>query len=159
MRALERLCVAFVLAATPASAVAQDAVEIPAEIMDALHMDIQTMHMELMQASITLQPAQAGPFWATYSEYLEQVRGITTERTELILDFAEAFDTMTDAQALDMGRRALTIDSRRNELIAEYFGRLAAELGGVVAGQFLQIENRIWTLKDLRLELELPIIG
>ena len=40
-------------------------------------------------------------------------------------------------------------------------GRLAATwaLGGVVAGQFLQIENRINTLKDLRLELELPIIG
>ena len=39
------------------------------------------------------------------------------------------------------------------------FDRISDALGGVVAGQFLQIENRINTLKDLRLELELPIIG
>jgi hypothetical protein len=112
-----------------------------------------------MQATITLEPGQSGAFWSIYDEYLAEVASLTAERTELVKDFALAFDTMDDETAEAMGRRALQYDARRHETIAKYFDRIADEMGGKVAGQFLQIENRIYTLKDLRLELEVPIIG
>lgn len=159
MRALERLCLAFMLAATPAAAIAQDAVEIPPDIMEALQMDVSTIHMELTQANIRLQPAQSGPFWSIYGEYLGDVQSLTTERAELIRDFATAYGTMTDAQAVEVGHRVLAFNARRDDLVARYFDRIASEVSGLVAGQFLQIENRIWTLKDLRLQVEIPIVG
>jgi hypothetical protein len=145
-------------AAAPLTA-QEDQLEIPPEIMEAIQGDVATIHQELMQATISLEAGQAGPFWAVYDEYVEEVKALTAERTELLRDFAMAFDSMTDEAATQMGRRALDFDARRHELVRSYFDRISNEIGGMVAGQFLQIESRIQTLKDLRMELEVPIIG
>jgi len=111
-----------------------------------------------MQATIVLEEGHAGKFWPVYDQYLEEVKTLAAERTEVLKDFALAFETMTDATAVEMGKRALALNARRTELVAKYFDRIAEEVGGIAAGQFLQIEARIWTLKDLRLELEVPIL-
>jgi len=87
------------------------------------------------------------------------VLGLTAQRTELVRDIALAFEDMSDADAVALGRRALELDERRSQHLADYFDRIAEALGGRTAAQFLQIENRIATLKDLRLMMEIPIIG
>jgi len=138
---------------------AQDTLEIPPEIMEMITGDISTIHMDVMQATIVLQPGQAGTFWTIYDEYLQGVRTLTQERTELVRDYALAFEGMTDGAAADLGRRAIGIEQRRTQLLADYFDRVSDALGGRAAAQFMQIENRIATLKDLRLMMELPIIG
>jgi len=147
-----------VLATVPVPVLAQE-VEIPPEIMEALQEDVATLHQDLMQRTIVLEPGQAAPFWAIYDEYLGEIRSMAAERTELLGDFAEAFHGMTDDQAMEMGRRALEFDRRRREVASEYFERIGDEVGGRVAGQFLQVENRIQMLKDLRLAIEIPLIG
>lgn len=159
VNACKTLAAVAALMTLPYAASAQETLEIPPEIMEAIQGDVSTIHQELMQATITLEPGQSGAFWSIYDEYLEEVASLTAERTELIKDFAVAFDTMDDDTAVEMGHRALQYDSRRRDTVATYFDRIADELGGKVAGQFLQIESRIQTLKDLRLELEVPIIG
>lgn len=158
-KALKMLAVLVGSATVTSPVAAQDTLEIPPEIMEAIQGDVATIHQELTQATITLEPGQSGPFWSIYDEYVEEVKALTAERAELLRDFAMAFESMTDETAVAMGRRALDFDARRNDLARRYFDRIAEEVGGVVAGQFLQIENRIQTLKDLRMELEVPIIG
>jgi len=143
----------------PAAVGAQDNMEIPPEIMEAIQGDISTIHMDVMQATIRLEPGQAGAFWGVYEEYLSEAEELTAQRTELVRDLAMVFDSMTDANASEMGQRALELESRRLELLGEYFGKISDDVGGVAAAQFLQIENRIATLKDLRLAMEVPIVG
>jgi hypothetical protein len=159
MKGIKTLAALLALAVLPATVSAQDTLVIPPEIMQAIQSDVATLHMDLMQANIMLQPGQAGPFWAIYDSYLSELKILTAQRTELLKDFALAFDTMTDEAATEMGKRALAFDAQRNELVGKYFGRIAEEVGGITAGQFLQIEARIATIKDLRIELDVPIIG
>jgi len=159
MKFIQACCVLLATALGSASLSAQETLEIPPEIMDAIQTDVATIHQELMQASIVLQPGQSGKFWAIYDEYLAEVRTLAAERTELIKDFALAFETMTDEMAVTMGKRAIAFDAQRHRLVSRYFDRIAGEVGGIAAGQFLQIEARIQTIKDLRLEMEVPIIG
>jgi hypothetical protein len=147
-----------VFGTAPVTLAAQQ-VEIPPEIMEALQKDVATLHQEVMQQTIVLEPGEAAPFWAIYDEYLGEIQTMAAERTELLADFADAFHGMTDEQAMAMGRRALDFDQRRHDVMAEYFERIGDEIGGRVAGQFLQVENRIQMLKDLRLAIEIPIIG
>lgn len=144
---------------SPVAMAGQETLEIPPEMMEAIQGDVATIHQDLMQGTIDLAPGEAGPFWAIYDDYLAEVRTLTAERAELVKDFALAFDTMTDEAAVEMGGRALDADQRRHDVLEQYFARISDELGGKVAGQFLQIESRIYTLKDLRLQLEVPIIG
>jgi len=44
-------------------------------------------------------------------------------------------------------------------LVARYFERTSGEVSGVTAGQFYQIEQQTDMLIDLRLAMEVPIIG
>jgi hypothetical protein len=159
MKGMKAWTVFLALVAGPATVAAQETLEIPPEIMEAIQSDVATIHMDLMQATIVLEEGQPGKFWPIYDEYLAELKTLTAERTELVKDFALAFETMTDAQAVEMGNRALAFDTRRNELAAKYFRRIADEVSGIAAGQFLQIEARILTIKDLRVQLEVPIIG
>ena len=159
MKLAKALAVLLATVAGPAALSAQEVLTIPPEIMEAIQSDVATIHMDLMQASIVLKEGQAGKFWPIYDEYLGELKTLTAERTEVIKDFALAFGTMTDATAIEMGKRALAFDARRHDLTAKYFDRIAKEVGGIVAGQFLQIEARISTIKDLRVQLEVPIIG
>ncbi|MGW8267934.1 MAG: hypothetical protein ACWGSQ_16325 [Longimicrobiales bacterium] len=159
MKGIKAFAALLVMATIPASLSGQETLVIPPEIMEAIQSDVATIHMDLMQANIVLQEGQAGKFWPVYDEYLTELKTLAAERTELIKDFALAFGSMTDATAVEMGRRALAFDARRNELAAKYFDRIAEEVGGIVAGQFLQIEARIWTIKDMRIAIEIPILG
>jgi len=159
MKLAKALPVLVAMVAGPATLSAQETLTIPPEIMDAIQSDVATIHMDLMQASIVLKEGQAGKFWPIYDEYLAELKTLTAERTEVIKDFALAFETMTDATAVEMGKRALAFDARRHDLTAKYFDRIAQDVGGIVAGQFLQIEARIATIKDLRIQLEVPLTG
>ena len=159
MKGIKAFAALLVMATIPASLSGQETLVIPPEIMEAIQSDVATIHMDLMQANIVLKEGQAGKFWPVYDEYLTELKTLAAERTDLVKDFALAFETMTDATAVDMGRRALAFDARRNELVAKYFERIAEEVGGIAAGQFLQIEARIWTIKDMRIAIEIPILG
>jgi hypothetical protein len=138
---------------------AQAETEIPPEVMQMITGDISTIHMDVMQATIMLEPGQSGAFWTIYDEYLQGVAELTEQRTQLIRDYALQFDGMTTDAAGALGRRAIEVEERRLALLEQYFARIDDSLDGRVAAQFLQIENRIGTLKDLRLMMELPIIG
>jgi hypothetical protein len=159
MKGIKTIAILLAMAAIPVSASAQETLEIPAELMEAIQTDVAIIHQELMQANIILEPGHTATFWGIYDEYLDEVKAMAAERTELIKDLALAFETLTDDQAMEMGRRAIQFDAQRNELVAKYFERIGSEVSGKVAGQFLQIESRIATIKDLRLEMEIPIIG
>ncbi len=143
----------------PGGAAAQETIEIPPEFMEALKADVSTVHMEVMQASIMLQPGQAGTFWGIYDEYLKELGSLTEGGATLLRDFAVAFETMTDDQAVDLGGRALDLKAGTLQLRRRYFERIASEVSGKAAGQFLQIENQLQTLLDLRVAMEVPIIG
>lgn len=143
----------------PGAAVGQETIEIPPEFMEALKADVSTVHMDVMQASIMLQPGQAGTFWGIYDEYLKELGTITEGRATLLKDFAQAFQTMTDEEATDLGGRALDLRAETLQLRRRYFERIAGEVSGKAAGQFLQIENQLQTILDLGVALEVPIIG
>jgi hypothetical protein len=64
MKGLKAWTVCLALVAGPATVAAQETLEIPPEIMEAIQSDVATIHMDLMQATIVLeegQPGSSGP--------------------------------------------------------------------------------------------------
>lgn len=145
--------------ALPATLQAQEtAVEIPPEFMDALKKDVSTLRMDAMQSSIELEAGTASAFWAIYEEYLAELEDITEGRAELIKDYALEYETLTNDQAVALGRRALGMRMDREALLNRYFERIAEEVGGKTAAQFFQIETQVQLLLDLRIAMEIPLV-
>ena len=102
MSSWKKIALVVAVASLPGALAAQETPEIPPEIMEALQKDVATLHQEVMQASVVLEPGETGPFWSIYDEYLGEIQSLTAERTTLLRDFAEAFETMSDDQAMEM---------------------------------------------------------
>ena len=77
---------------------------------------------------------------------------------QLILDYAQAFDSMTDATADGLVERLFQLIEDDQALIREYHGKLSSALGGAIAARFVQVERRIKTLLDLRLAADIPLL-
>jgi hypothetical protein len=133
--------------------------EFPPEFIQALQKEVGTLRMDAMQSTIQLEAGEASTFWAIYEQYLIDLENIVGGRAELIRDYIVQFNEMSDDQATAMGQRAIEMRMDQMALTSRYFDRIAKEVSGLTAAQFYQIENQVQMLIDLRLAMELPIIG
>ena len=65
---------------------------------------------------------------------------------------------MNDEIADNLALRSLKIRDDRNELFRKYYGRIKKATSALIAGQFLQIENELNLLSDLKISTETPIL-
>jgi hypothetical protein len=162
-RIVKRLLTAAFVAALliPGSVAAQDMMgeELPPEFVEALQKDVAELRMDAMQSTIQLSAGESATFWAIYEEYLAELNATTEGRAELLRDYVVQFETFTDDQVIAMGNRAIEQRMDQLALVNRYFDRIAREVSGITAGQFFQIENQVQMLIDLRLAMEIPIIG
>ncbi len=143
----------------PMAGSAQQEMEIPPEFMEALQKDAATLRMDAMQSTIQLHAGEASAFWTIYEGFLGEMNDRVAARTELLRDYAVQYAELTNDQAIAMGKRAIEMEMDRMSLIALYFDRISNEVSGVTAAQFYQIEQQTDMLIDLRLAMEVPIIG
>jgi hypothetical protein len=155
------VCAAVVAAAllAPATVAAQTEMEIPPEFMEVIQKDAATLRMDVMQSTIQLQTGEAAGFWSIYEEFLGELNPLVAVRAELLRDYAAQYAELTNEQVVELGNRAIQLEMDRMDIIARYFERIAGEVSGVTAGQFYQIEQQTDMLIDLRLAMEVPIIG
>ena len=132
---------------------------LPAEFVEALQTDVATLRMDAMQSTIQLKAGEAATFWAIYDEFLGELNTRTAGRAELIKDYALQYETLSDAQATELGHRAIKMETDRMALIGRYFDRISKEVSGLTAAQFYQIEQQTQMLINLRLAMEVPIVG
>lgn len=144
---------------TPALGFAQEDLDIPPEFIEALQQDAATLRMDFMQATIMLEAGEAATFWGIYEEFLAEMNSRVAARTELLKDYALQYAGLTDEQAISMGKRAIEMEVNRMSLVSKYFDRISTEVSGVTAAQFYQIEQQTAMLIDLRLRMEVPIVG
>jgi len=151
---------AVLLAPVPGAAQqGAQALQLPAEFVEAVQADVATLRMDVMQSTIQLQAGEASAFWAIYDEFLGELNARTAGRAELIKDYALQYETLTDAQAVDLGHRAIQMEADRMALIGRYFDRISKEVSGLTAAQFYQIEQQTQMLINLRLAMDVPIVG
>jgi len=95
---------------------------------------------------------------AEYYAYEAELKKIYDERYSIIRDYAANYDNMNDDIADNLARRSLKIRDDRNDLFRKYYERIKKATSATIAGQFLQIENELNLLSDLKISTETPIL-
>ncbi len=126
--------------------------------IEILRSDLRTQRKALMAANMHLSDAEATRFWPVYNEFEAESTKLGDLRVKLIKDYAEHYDTMDDKTAADLSTRSLKYDSERTALRTKYVKKLSKALSPKLAARFLQIENRIGLLLDVKLASELPLV-
>jgi len=124
-----------------------------------LRQDIQSERKKIVAANLPLSSAEATKFWPVYDQYMGEMKKVNDERYALIKDYAQSYHTMTDAQAGDLMKRSLSLDSDSNQLRMKYIPEFEKVVSPKKTAMFFQIDKRIDLLLNLQIASEVPLVN
>ena len=143
-------------ASQPASTANQNNVD---QDIQLLREDVRSQKKQIVAANMQLTDAEATKFWPVYDAYTQETTKLGDTRTGLIKEYAQTYNTMTDAQAKSLVERALALDEQATALRGQWMPKFEAVLPGKKAALFYQLDRRIGMLIDLQLASAIPLVN
>ena len=159
--AISLVTLALILASVGLGVAMQDAQQqqmTPEQFFDLLRQDIEKDRIALMGGAMGFTAQQAGVFWPIYEEYQVEFKQLGDREVAVVLDYARNYQSMTDEKARELATEALSIDEEQVALLRRYFERVDEALGAIVAARFMQVENQLNNLIQVKLASEIPLI-
>ena len=152
---LASLALALIVATSPLPTFAQDMTTSADE--QVLIKQIQTNRRGVYAEYLKMTDAESKAFWPIYDEYEVQSTKLVDRYLAMVNDFANKYDTLTDAQAAEMLKERLAIERKRLDLKVKYTDRIAKVLPGKKALRYAQIESRIENLTQRNIYTLIPL--
>lgn len=125
--------------------------------VELLISQIQTDKRAIVLRSLDLNDAQVAAFTPIYDAYQAEMK-VLLERSGAMLDkFAANYGSMTDDAAREILKEAFKLRDDRNATMRKYAKKLERELPAVKVLQWVQIENKLNTLLDVKAASVIPI--
>jgi glutamine amidotransferase-like uncharacterized protein len=128
------------------------------DYLEVLRTALKTEKKAAIAQVMALTEQEGQVFWPLYNEYDAEVYKIQTKRVEIIKDFAENFETMTDEKADELLTASIDYKQELITLTKKYYKKFKGILPAGKAAKFFQAENKIATLVDCELALEIPMV-
>jgi hypothetical protein len=147
-----------VLAAIAVPSVAQERNVNFDPLLEQVRADLKADKVAIVTEALKLTPAEADKFWPVYRKYQAEVEALNDDRIKLVLEYADKFDTMTDAQAKNLADKYFGWEMRRMELRKAYFDKFSKATSAMTATKFVQVDHRIDMLVDLQVAAGVPAL-
>ena len=126
--------------------------------IDLLRKDIRSQKKQLIAANVPLTDAEALKFWPVYDQYTSELIKINNDKYAVIKEYAQGYDTMTDAQAKDWTERILKLDANVAALRQKYWPNFLTVLPAKKAALYQQVERKAQLLIDVQLAMQIPLV-
>ena len=108
--------------------------------------------------ALQLSETESQPFWNLYNEYQTALYLVQNKRIDIIKDYSENFDSLSDEKADELWMGSLKYRNELLKLKKKYYAKFKKVVSPGKAARFMQLENKIETLIDASLALEIPLI-
>ena len=108
--------------------------------------------------NMQLTETESGPFWELYNEYNAELYKVHTERVNIIKAFAANYESMTDEKADALLNASFDYQTKLLKLNKTYYKKFKKILRAGKAALYFQLENKIATLINAELALEIPLL-
>jgi hypothetical protein len=158
---MKKLTVLIVVLALliPAAAVFADEDQV-SRYIEMLRQDVRDQKEAIIREAMKFKEGEgteAAAFWNVYRAYQKDLAKVTDARVAMIREYAQTFDTMTQAKAKDLAKKALANEKDYLKLKEKYYDRFMKALGPSGANRFFQIENALNNIINLKISSELPL--
>jgi hypothetical protein len=126
--------------------------------IETFRTDLRTGKVELYDQSLGLSPADSAEFWPLYREFDYKQSLIGNKVAEVLKEYAQKYDTLTDDEAADLIERNWDNQEELIDLRQEYFNKMSRAIGAKDAGRFFQLEGVITNLLQLKVSAEVPLM-
>jgi hypothetical protein len=125
---------------------------------DTVRQAMRTDKRGLVEKNMQLTADEAKRFWPLYDEYQEKLDRIVDRQNRAVLDYVNAESTMSDAYAKRIARDFLAADMDEVKLRERYFRKMQSVLPAKKAARYMQIENKLSTLKRYDIAERIPLV-
>ncbi len=142
--------------AAPAAASATSTVS--EQDIQLLREDVRSQKKQIIAANMVLTDAEAVKFWPVYDQYAAETTKLSDSRYALIKEYAKSYNTMTDAQADSLMKRANALDESFVQLRGKYIPIFNKVVPATKTAMFFQLDRRVALLIDLQLASVIPLV-
>lgn len=128
------------------------------DYMEVERAALKTEKKALVAQAMEFTDEESKVFWPLYNEYNEKQYVVNTKVYNTIVDYAENFDTLTDEKALELWNSTMQQNDELLKLKKTYFKKFQKILPGKKVVRYFQVENKVWTLINAQLALEIPLM-
>jgi len=112
----------------------------------------------LVAENMQFTEAEAKVFWPVYEKYQAELFLLRARTMNLIKNYSENYNTMTDATAKKLLDEMMTIETLRGKLARAYLPKFRAVLSARKAARYYQIENKINAALYYELAAGIPLV-
>jgi 1-aminocyclopropane-1-carboxylate deaminase/D-cysteine desulfhydrase-like pyridoxal-dependent ACC family enzyme len=123
-----------------------------------LRQDLRSQKKQIIAANMGLTDAEAVKFWPLYDQYTAETIKLNDTRYNIIKQYAQSYDTMTDAQADSLVKQSNALDESFVQLRGKYIPQFRKILPAKKTALFFQLDRRIGLLIDLQLASMVPLV-
>lgn len=121
---------------------------------DVLKTEKKSAIAEVMQ----LTDAESTTFWELYNEYQGKLYIVQNKRIAIINDFAKNYENLTNEKADELWVNTMKYKQEVLKLKKTYYAKFKKILPAGKAARFMHAENKIETMINAQLALEIPLI-
>jgi hypothetical protein len=119
---------------------------------------LNTEKKAIVAVTMMLNDTESGPFWELYNEYNAELYKVHTKRVNIIKDFAENYETMSNEKADELWTSSMAFQEELLKLNRDYYKKFKKILPAGKAALYFQVENKIAALINAQLAEEIPLI-
>ncbi len=128
--------------------------------MEILREKVEADKKLLVASNMSLTEAEAKAFWPIYEEYQKDLGKHNKRLADIIVDYAEAYNTgsISDATAKQLMTDYLDIEKSLIDMKKTYLDKLSRVLPAAKSVRYLQIENKIAAVQRFKLADGIPLV-
>lgn len=154
MKMITRTLLATILLCLGGSLLAQD---LQTQIAFTRSQD-EADRQAIVAATLNLSDKDGEAFWPLYREYRSDM-GKAGDRTwKLLIEFADKYQSITDADASKMLDEVLAIEKQQTAIKTKWMGKMRKTIAPKTVARFYQIDNKIDTLLRLDAAANVPLV-
>jgi hypothetical protein len=123
-----------------------------------LRRNLRSEKKQLIALNLPLSDTEATKFWPVYDQYAAEMSKHYDEFYSLIKDYAANQKTLTDDQATTMLKRWSGLQVEVAQTRQKYIPLVGKVLSGRKAAHFFQIDRRLYSMMDLQVASEVPLV-
>jgi len=123
-----------------------------------LRQDVRSQKKQIVAANMQLTDAEAEKFWPVYDQYTAEVTKLGDTRVALIKQYAQNYDTLTDAQANDLMQKWGGLEESVAQLRLKYIPNFEKVVSAKKTALFFQLDRRLSLIIDLQLASSIPLV-
>jgi hypothetical protein len=152
---MKMICTSVVLVVVFAGRIVSSQVSNEIELTRSV---VQSQRQAIVEAALNLTESESAGFWPLYQSYREDMARIEDRSVELITEYGENYDILTEEQAESMLQEHMDIQRAELKIRQKYLKSFRKVIPPMKLTRFYQLENKMDAAIDYELALEIPLI-